>query len=215
MTTEDAKQLRDAYLAQLDEAIGDLPHRVAVDLRGGIAEELSVDDSHAVSERIEALGDPRAIAHAAAMEHGELTRMHLSIGQQANVSALEKRGYSIASAIVLGLGGFVVPVVGWLVGVGMVSYSKLWRTREKAWAIFMPFIAIVLAGLVGAVVALFTAESPRYAGELGAPNPVLPAAYDLGWSSLIFTWALVIPLSGVWLLLRLRGRGRAKEASAA
>lgn len=59
MTEKTAAELRDDYLARLDEAMRGLPHGVASDIRGGIAEELDGLDAEATAERIDRLGTPR------------------------------------------------------------------------------------------------------------------------------------------------------------
>lgn len=216
MTTQNtAAELRDEYLTQLDEAIGGLPHGLAVELRAGIAEELSGLDYAALTQRIASLGSPSDVARAAALEAPDaLTPLQPTITVQAPPPAAQEpvpfgegRGYAVTAAIVLGVGGIVLPVIGWIVGAVLVTNSKLWTAKEKLWAILMPFITVAVV----AAVTLITRLAPigTQSDGVGASiNPLLPSSYDLMWSSTFFIGFIIAPLSGLWLLLRLRGRSR-------
>ena len=68
MTENTPEALRADYLARLDEAMRDLPHGVAADIRGGITEELEGLGAEATAQRIAQLGDPEEIAREAQRE---------------------------------------------------------------------------------------------------------------------------------------------------
>lgn len=196
--TNDRNALRDDYIARLDAAMRDLPLGVATDIRAGILEELSGLDAEGTALRIARLGEPEAVAQEA---RSELPQQAASVAAPpARVPYTRSRGFAIAAAIVLGLGGFAVPFAGWVVGAGMVCASRLWRGWEKAVGILVPFAVVVLGMLVTWIIGLATA-----AGSEGTENPLVPAALS-GWHLSILSVLIVVPVGGAWLLWRLRGR---------
>ncbi len=55
------------------------------------------------------------------------------------------RWYRILAVLVFALGGAIVPVIGWLVGLVMVWLSPVWTRREKWWATGVaPIVTIVV-----------------------------------------------------------------------
>lgn len=209
-----AAALREDYLRRLDEAMRALPYELAVELRSGIAEELQGEDAPRVARRIAGLGDPAQVAEAAAeaaeiVSRPETMPAPAVVRPERKTPVTESRGFAVASAITLGVGGIVVPVAGWLVGIGLVSYCRFWRLREKLWAVFAPFLAAALGWAVyAAIQALSVPAAQDCIGFCppGAENPLLPSVYSIAWSSLLLGYLLGAPLGGLWLLLRLRGR---------
>ncbi|GAA5148020.1 hypothetical protein GCM10025768_09000 [Microbacterium pseudoresistens] len=186
------------YLAELDDALGELPHRVATEIRAGIAEELDGLDDAAAAERIASLGDPRAIA-AAAAEAGPAPAPAGAAASPAR-PLRESKGFAIAAALVLAFGGVVIPVAGWFVGAVMVVSSRMWTRLEKAIALATPFVAFALMMLATVITRALTAPS-----EDEARNPLVPGALDLWHSSILLAFILV-PVMGGWLLWRMRNR---------
>lgn len=215
MTRTTAESLRDDYLARLDEAMRPLPHGVAADIRGGIAEELDGLDPAATAERIARLGDPADIVREAQAETPAGVPVAVGIPMTApRTPATRTRGYAIAAALTLSFGGIVVPIVGWFVGAVLVSLSSLWKTWEKVVAIVVPFALCALSGILvtGMGVGSWVGsggESSSGSGvavDVEAMNPLVPTWYDLIWFGVIALGVILIPLSGLWLLWRLRGR---------
>lgn len=228
---------RTAYLAALDEAIGGLPHRLAVELRAGVGEELACLEGDELRARITALGDPIEVASAAAIAGRDegpgtsaspfagystnLPPAHVGAAalpdqaagsrsaaptqlapQPAQVRALsETRGYAVAGLVTFGVGGIVLPVIGWLVGCVLVATSGFWRISEKVWAIIFPPLALLILALLSW---LFS----TVAGGQDSANPLLPGPH----ASILVTPILVAPLTAVWLLLRLRSRRIPEDA---
>jgi hypothetical protein len=215
MTETTAEDLREDYLARLDEAMRGLPHGVAADIRGGIAEELHGLDAPATAARIAQLGDPVAIAREAQDETpGGPTFVVAAPVPAADVPrppVTSTRGFAITAALTLSFGGIVVPVVGWFVGAALVSLSALWKKWEKVVAIVVPFSVFVLtAVLITTMQGFAVAETSGSSSGTGTPpqvaNPLLPAWYDVIWFGVIALGLVLIPVSGLWLLWRLRGR---------
>jgi uncharacterized membrane protein len=214
MTEKTAAELRDDYLARLDEAMRGLPHGVASDIRGGIAEELDGLDAEATAERIDRLGDPRGIAREAGDEVPTVPPVVFPAPAPApsapRTPTTATRGFAIAAALTLSFGGIVVPVVGWFVGAVLVSLSAMWRTWEKALAILVPFAATGLSFLITSTMTGFSTGSASGSSTDGdavsdVVNPLVPSFGE--WHLLLLLGFLLVPASGLWLLWRMRGRG--------
>lgn len=204
MTGTEAQNLREDYLSRLDAAIAELPWRVANELRSGIAEELDGLGAAEVRERIAQLGDPVRIAEAAREESASAPPAPVVVVAPAPAKppVVDTKWFAILGALVLGFGGFVLPVGGWGIGVALVTSSRFWRRWEKAVAILLPFVVWVL---VFAASALGDRLGGVASEEHGARNPLLPAPYDLAHSALIIALVLV-PIGSLWLLWIRRGR---------
>jgi hypothetical protein len=206
----EAQRLRDDYLARLDAAIADLPWRIANDLRTGIIEELDGLDVDGVRERIARLGDPELVAAAARDETDPSSSAPvLMVAPSAPPIPLIKppmvdtKWFAVAGAIVLGVGTFLVPIGGWVVGVALVTSSRFWRRWEKAVAILLPVPVCLLIALISFLGMLW--QGPEPGAGPGASNPLLPSGIAL-WHTAILLAFFTIPVSAAWLLWRLRAR---------
>ncbi|MFE6997312.1 hypothetical protein ACFVAE_15205 [Microbacterium sp. NPDC057659] len=189
------------YLARLDAALRDVPHGIASDIRAGIAEELAGLATDAAAARIAQLGDPETIAREA-LEAGGAQRTAPAVPEAPlKPVATGTKGFAITAALVLSFGGFVIPVVGWLVGAVLVLMSGLWRSWEKAVALAAVPIAVLGFGLAS-LLPLAAVES---SGEDAVANPLLPMGFSAWHLAFILAFVLM-PASGLWLLWRLRGR---------
>lgn len=198
MIAKDAAGQRDDFLEQLDVALRDVPHGVAIEIRDGVSEELQGLDAASTAERISQLGDPALIAREAQAE----IRTPGVIAADRKEPLPRRRGFAIAAALVFAFGGFVVPVVGWFVGIVMVAESKLWRRWEKLLAILLPLAVAALIAVVMLIGGLISSAGESAGQE---HNPLIPAPLDL-WHSGILLGIILIPILGGWLLWRLRRR---------
>ncbi|WP_424936465.1 MULTISPECIES: hypothetical protein [Bacteria] len=114
-------------------------------------------------------------------------------------SFVESKAYGLIAALLLGFGGFLAPVAGWLVGVVMVLTSRLWRRWEKAVALLLPVVVAVVTAVVSAVGSSI-ASTASGAGE--ARNPLVPASYEL-WHAGIVGVVVLVPACAAWLIWRL------------
>jgi Protein of unknown function (DUF1700) len=126
MSKEDpvAKQAVKEYLHDLDQELRDLPRSRRQELLGEIHEHIdsALAESPAVDEAevrnvLDRLGDPSDIAEEARQRFG--------------VPRQRSRGLEIAALIFLLIGGVIIPVVGWFIGVILLWSSRVWTTREK------------------------------------------------------------------------------------
>ncbi|QTV79186.1 HAAS signaling domain-containing protein [Microbacterium sp. NIBRBAC000506063] len=211
MTTQTTgAQLRDDYLARLDAAMRGVPHGIAGEIRAGIAEELEGLDAAAAAARIAQLGDPVDIAREAQQEGAVPVLAPAPV--PAGPPATSTRGFAIAAALTLSFGGVVLPFLGWVVGAVLVCLSTMWRTGEKVMAIVVPLVAASISALLA--MGMWTITSVTVTGTGTTPDevsPLMPAWYDLIWMGLILLGFLLVPLSGLWLLWRMRGRSPASD----
>lgn len=170
----------DRYLERLDRALVGLPSGTALEIRDGIAEELSVLDPTSVHERIVQLGDPAQIAAEAKAqsmpESGE------------GVAARRSVAYVIATGAVIGFGGVVVPLIGWLVGLAMLWVSPVWHRWEKVVA---PAASVLVAGIS------YLTVSGIAQGQATSVAAVVSVA--LGTAAVLFGLANI--LIALWLVL--------------
>lgn len=208
MTGTEAQSLREDYLSRLDAAIAELPWRIANDLRSGIAEELDGLDAVAVRERIAQLGDPELVA-AAAREEAEPPVPVVVVAPApppapgAKPAMVDTKWFAIVGALMLGVGTFVIPIGGWVIGVALVTSSRFWRRWEKTAAILLPVPVLLLTLPISFLGALW--QGGGSASGPGPSNPVLLPGLAL-WHTAILLAFFTIPVGAAWLLWRLRGR---------
>lgn len=113
------------YLHDLERALRDIPrprrNEIVQEIREHIEEAStsSVETADEVRIRtvLDQVGDPETIAEEARERFGI---------QRTKGGALE--GFAIALILV---GGVIVPVLGWIVGVVLLWVSRVWSTRDK------------------------------------------------------------------------------------
>jgi hypothetical protein len=193
----------DTYLDRLANELRAVREPLRGDIWSGIAEELDGLAEADARSRIAELGDPSFIAREArnAVDVGAVGDTR-SAGYTTVVAPRpplsESRGLAVLGAIALGVGGFAVPFVGWVVGVVLVWMSSLWRTREKVIATVGPVVVLVLAAVVSHSINGWAALSET-------ENPLVPVIGDIAMSSVVGALLLNV-IAMVWLLVRLGRR---------
>jgi uncharacterized membrane protein len=126
MSKEDpmATQAVKEYLHDLEAELRDLPRRRRQELLGEIHEHIdsALAEAPALNEVevrnvLDRLGDPSNIAEEARQRFGV---------PKAKSGALE-----ITALILLPIGGIILPVIGWFIGVILLWSSRVWTTGEK------------------------------------------------------------------------------------
>jgi uncharacterized membrane protein len=120
-TTE---RLVDDYLKQLDSELADVPRlrrkEIVEEISEHIAEARAASPSQGEAEirtLLDRLGDPAEIASEAKERFG--------------VQPRKSRALEIATLLLLLVGGVVLPVIGWLIGVVLLWVSDAWDSRDK------------------------------------------------------------------------------------
>ena len=191
-------RLVDDYLKQLDSELAGLPRlrrrEIVEEISGHISEARATSPSQDEAEvrtLLDRLGDPAEIAGEARERFG--------------VQPGKSRALEIATLILLLVGGVVLPVIGWLIGVVLLWVSDAWNRRDK-----LIGTLVVPGGLLLPVALLTMATSAE--GGCSTPVPtrgVSEAAPCIGGSgginvlSLIaMTLLLIAPLATTAYLAR-------------
>jgi hypothetical protein len=181
--------LADDYLKRLERAARPLPRRdrdaLLADIRGHFDAGLTPNSTEAdVRNLLEKLGSPEDVAAAAAP-----------------VRPATRRGARETFALVLLVTG-LPPVVGWLLGVGLLLWSPLWSAREKLLGILVwpgGYVALLGLGVV----------AERSCGAAGRPVEVSTdcvSAAPSVWSVVGLVVLAVAPLVVAGYLYRAAGR---------
>jgi uncharacterized membrane protein len=156
------------YLRRLANAAADLPEQRRVELVAEIEthlhDALSARDHHdeaSVRNVLERLGAPEEIVDAVA-DPGLGAAM--PSGQDASGSGRHIGGLEVAALITLTLGGFIVPIVGVLIGILLVWFTSMWTQREKAIGTALPVALLILPA--AATAAIFAGWLPSTGAEL-------------------------------------------------
>lgn len=218
----------DDYLRRLDAALGHVPYATAREIRAGIEEELRSLEPIAADERMRELGDPAAIAAAAAgsLQESPAPAWAANGAPQwapappARPASTASPIYVVLTGLAVAFGMWVVPLVGWIAGIVLMWSSVVWRRWEKILATAVPLAAVALLAGIGAIVNAVRQQqrTAAYSGEaqleFHAPgadqyavtNPFIPADYDLLWSAPFAVGILNVAV-GVWLLVVAFRRG--------
>lgn len=157
MTTMHRDPLTDDYLRRLRAAASGLPRERRDELVAEIEEHIDAAlreggayDEVAVRNVLERLGPPEEIAAAAGPPSGERARGRLET----------------VALIVLSV-GFVLPIVGYLIGAGLVISSSAWTASEKLVGLLIPPMVVVVGAAVVLSVAAGAADGDSFNSGLG------------------------------------------------
>ncbi len=183
-----------SYLSELETALGSVPSDVRHDILAGVREELDGLDATAAAARIEALGDPEFIAAEARAEASAPDDSNQR-AERTKVGSAEPRWYPVLASLLVAFGGILIPVIGWVVGMGMVWMSKTWKLRDKWIATLTPFVAVGVSVLLFALTSI-SSDSNGLGG-----GPLMPGLSPPLWSSMVLMFP-VVAVVGIWLLWR-------------
>lgn len=155
-------RLVDDYVKQLDSELADLPRmrrrEIVEEISEHIAEARAASpsqDEAAVRTLLDRLGDPAEIAAEARERFG--------------VQPRKSRALETATLLLLLVGGVVLPVIGWLIGVVLLWVSDAWDRRDKLIG------TLVVPGGLLLPLALLTMGISAEGGGCGTPVPTTGA----------------------------------------
>lgn len=199
MTATDS--LVEEYLDRLESELAGVPRagrrEVLDEIEAHIAEaraELPADDEAAVRNLLERLGDPPEIA--------------AEVRERFGVQRARTTWREIGALVLLPLGGLVLPIVGWLVGVVLLWVSDAWTSRDK-----LIGTLLIPGGLVGPVLLALLASntSGGVCHRTFSGGPTYCGGDQVySWPLALFVLLVVVPLAAEgYLIWRLRSRTRA------
>jgi uncharacterized membrane protein len=170
MSTSTDKLVED-YLDPLERELADFPSARRRELVQEISEHIAEarvaleSESEAdVRNLLDRMGDPADIAAEARSPVAE------TAPEGAPIVERRSRALDVAALILLLIGGVVIPVIGWLVGVVLLWISSAWTARQKLLGTL-----IVPGGLALPLGLLVLATSSATCVQVpvaGAPNPI-------------------------------------------
>ncbi|QAV70480.1 hypothetical protein ESZ53_08525 [Salinibacterium sp. UTAS2018] len=191
------------YLAELKSALTGVPAEVGDAILGEVAEELEGLSAADAATRIRALGDPQFIAAEARDQSPSAPpAAPPAASPKAQESSRRAPWFEIVAAVLVMVGGMVIPVVGAVAGVVMVWFSRVWTRRQKWIATLVPLAIVAVTVAVAIAVSGYIVNGSQGSG--GEPvNPLLPGGVDFIAFGLLV--AIVGQLAvGTWLLISLR-----------
>jgi uncharacterized membrane protein len=176
-----ADKLVERYLKHLDVELDDLPRarrrEIVDDISGHIAEAragLQAETEADVRNILEGLGDPAEIATDA--------RERFDVPPDLKPARSEPGWVEIGALIMLLVGGLVLPVIGWIIGVVLLWTSKAWNTRDKViGTIFVPG-GLALPVFLGLLAASSGGDSCVQFGQAGS-QPAINTCTGQGTSA--------------------------------
>jgi len=164
--------------------------------------EAPVDDVAEVRNVLDRLGDPSDIAEEARQRFG--------------VPKVKSGALEIAALILLLVGGIILPVVGWFIGVILLWSSRVWTTGEKlAGTLLFPGGLLLPAGLtLGAVGGQSCSGIIQNADQLGTGVAqeielscrASSTLYTIGTAILMAVLVIVPVATAIVLARRMRAR---------
>ena len=137
----------EAYLRQLDFALSPLPweqrNEIFTDISEHIEREIATTGGNpaAIEEVLRRVGDPHAIAVEAGAPPAPMPAPRAG------------RGLEITSVILISAGSFLIPVLGWIVGVALLWASRRFSRADKLigtlvppFGFFAPFFLVFAVG---------------------------------------------------------------------
>jgi len=176
--------MTDAYLTSLRHAVRDLPAPIGDEIVAGVREELRGLDDADARQRIAELGDPEFIAASA---RAEVPAKRQDAGW-----------YTVLTIVLIAVGGVILPVLGWFVGIAMLWWSRTWTLRDKLVGTLVLPVVFAASLLVGALATAGTIE--RDTAE--AINPLVP--FGFAHSSIIIALVVAPIISSIYLAVRAR-----------
>jgi hypothetical protein len=187
------------YLKRLDRALRDLPKARRKELLDEISDhiaearaDLETENEAAVRTLLDRLGEPEEIAAEARGRVG-----------------VERRGSAvdIVALVLLLVGGIVLPVVGWVIGVVLLWISETWTTTEKVIGTLIVPGGLALPLFLTLVTGYTESCSGPPGGPLTCTGGPSQAAQVLG--TILVIVLFIAPLATTAFLVRRRSRSLA------
>jgi uncharacterized membrane protein len=207
--TSTADQLVDDYLKRLNRELAGLPRARRRELVAEISEhiaearaDLESESEAAIRTLLDRLGDPEEIAAEARERFGVTPR---------------KAGWKeVGALIMLPIGGVILPVLGWFIGIVLLWVSDAWSTRDKViGTVLFPgglLLPVALGVLATEASGCGTIVNPQLSPQpIGSDCP--PADGTGAWEVALLVMLVVVPLVTTVYLARRIGRMSSARAT--
>jgi hypothetical protein len=194
-----ADKLVESYLKRLNSELRDLPRERRRELVDEITEHISEarsdlerEDEAGIRTLLDRIGAPEDIAAEARDRFGMQRR---------------SGGLDVIALVLLLIGGVVVPVIGWLVGVVLLWSSNVWTSREK-----LIGTLVVPGGLALPVFLLTYGTTTETCGQVNNGPVICTGGPSLTYQVLmiaLMTVLVVAPIATAVFLARRRTRALA------
>lgn len=191
-----ADKLIDDYLKRLNRELAGFPRARRTELVEEISEhiaearaDLESENEAAIRTLLDRLGDPEDIAAEA--------RERFGIRPKGS-------GWDVVALIMLLVGGVILPVIGWIIGVVLLWVSETWTTREK-----LVGTLVVPGGLALPIFIGLTATSSELCSSYNGQPEVCEGGRSLAASILVISGMIVLflaPIVTTAFLARRRSR---------
>ena len=220
-------KLVERYLKHLEVELDDLPRdrrsEIVDEIAGHIAEAragLAHETEADLRNILEGLGDPAEIAEDA--------RERFGVQAHSPTQPYKPGWMEVAALVMLLVGGLILPLVGWFIGVFLLWVSNAWNVRDKIiGTIFVPG-GLTVAGYLlvwgasvesGGGVITDCDMDPATGREFNCVTNRLPEqVVDSSSASQVFPWLLVVAvvvipiITTAYLTYRLRRQPAAETA---
>jgi hypothetical protein len=191
-----ADKLVDDYLKRLDRELAGFPRARRRELVDEISEHIAEaradvesENEAAIRTLLDRLGDPEDIAAEARERFGARPK---------------GSGWDVVALIMLLVGGVILPVIGWIIGVVLLWVSETWTTREK-----LVGTLVVPGGLALPIFIELTATSSQLCSSYNGQPAVCEGGRSLAASILVISGMIVLflaPIVTTAFLARRRSR---------
>jgi HAAS domain-containing protein len=195
-----ADKLIDDYLKRLNRDLAGFPRARRRELVDEISEhiaearaDLETENEAAIRTLLDRLGDPEDIAAEARERFGARPK---------------GSGWDVVALIMLLVGGVILPVIGWIIGVVLLWVSETWTTHEK-----LVGTLVVPGGLALPIFIELTATSSQLCSSYNGQPAVCEGGRSLAASILVISGMIVLflaPIVTTAFLARRRSRDRAR-----
>ena len=191
-----ADKLINDYLKRLNRELAGFPRvrrrELVEEISEHIAEaraDLESENEAAIRTLLDRLGDPEDIAAEARERFGARPK---------------GSGWDVVALIMLLVGGVILPVIGWIIGVVLLWVSETWTTREK-----LVGTLVVPGGLALPIFIGLTATSSELCSSYNGQPAVCEGGRSLAASILVISGMIVLflaPIVTTAFLARRRSR---------
>ncbi|MFT3875389.1 MAG: hypothetical protein QM708_03020 [Propioniciclava sp.] len=198
-----------AYLDRVRTLLTGVDAEVADALITGLAEELDGLGEDETRARIREIGSPEEVTAEARAEARPSAPPSWPASTTPAPSSFyappprqhDADWYTILTALAVTVGGFVVPVIGWIIGVVMLAASRTWRVHHKVIGT-LAAPGVVFAGFVPFATPTVQSSPAQTWPDAGGASlgPLLPEHTEETGMLVMVLILAILPCVAIWLI---------------